>query len=34
MQCDGHVCSETYASNLNCMFTSVPGHIVDFIEFI
>ena len=27
-------CSRAFASNVKCMYSSVPGHIVDCSEFI
>ena len=33
-QCSRHICSGSYASNVKCMFTSVPGHIIDCSDFI
>ena len=34
VQCDRHICSGAYDSNMECMSTSVPGHIVHCSEFI
>ena len=28
VQCGRDICSRAYASNVECMYTSVPGHIV------
>ena len=32
--CSRHICSETYASNVKWMYTSICGDIVDSSEFI
>ena len=29
-----NICSREYASNVKCMYTSTPGHIVHCSEFI
>ena len=29
VQCDMYICSGAYANNMKCMYTRVPGHIVD-----
>ena len=34
MQCVRLICSGTYANNEKCMYTSAPGHIVGYNEFI
>ena len=34
MQCGRHFCLWACISNVKCMYTSVPGHIVDSSEFI
>ena len=34
MQYGRLICSGTYVINVKCMYTSVPGHIVDWIEFV
>ena len=34
IQCDRHICSGEYASDVKCMYTSVPGLIMDCSEFI
>ena len=30
VQCDMHNFSGAYVSNVECMYTNVPGHIVDY----
>ena len=34
MQCGGHICSEEYAKNVKCIYTSACGDTVDYSEFI
>ena len=34
VQCGMHICAGAYANIVKCMYSSVPGHIVDCIEFI
>ena len=34
VECGRHICSGTYASNVKCMYTSPPVHIVHFNQFI
>ena len=34
MQCDRNRYSGAYVNNVKCMYISVPGHIVNCIEFI
>ena len=34
VQCGRHISSGAYASNVECLYSSAPGHIVDCIEFI
>ena len=34
VQCDRHICLGAYTSNMECMYTSAYGHIVDCSEFI
>ena len=29
-----HICSGAYANNVECMYTSVPGHTIDYSRFI
>ena len=31
---DRHICLGAYANNVKLIYSSIPGHIVDFIEFI
>ena len=33
VQYSRHICSRTYANNVKCIYTSVPGHIADSNEF-
>ena len=33
VQSDRHISSGGYSNNVKCMYTSVPGHIVDCSEF-
>ena len=34
LECGRSICSQAYASNVTCMYTSIPGHIIDCSEFI
>ena len=34
LQCGRHIHSGAYASNVECMYTHAPGHIVHYSEFI
>ena len=34
VQCDKHICLGEYADKVNCMYTTVSGHIGDCIEFV
>ena len=34
VKCGRHICSGAYISNIRCIYTSTPAHIIDCIEFI
>ena len=34
MQYGRYICSEAYASNVECIYSNGPGHIVHCLEFI
>ena len=34
VQYNSDICSGAYTSNVKCMYSSAPGHIVDCIGFI
>ena len=34
VQCGRHICSGAYIVNVECMYTSAPGHTFDCIEII
>ena len=34
VECSKHISSGAYASNVECVHTSAPGHTTHYIEFI